>query len=107
MSTYFPVPEPHCVLGKVWYDMETIRGRFFDCPVEEFRVQALSMIALEERSAASRKRKKQSNIRMAEKRKSRHMMPSKATPPSARKKRDAPTERRDLRRGSYADYNVD
>lgn len=74
-------------MGKVWYDMETIRGRFFDCPVEDFRVEVLSMIALDERSAASKKRKKQSNIRMAEKRKSRHMMPSKATSSSTRKKR--------------------
>ena len=73
---------------KVWYDMETIRTRFFDCPVEEIRLQALSMIAIEARSSASMKRKKQSNIRRAAKRKPGYRPPEKKTKRKKAKKAD-------------------
>lgn len=77
---YTQLPPLPLLPRKVWYDMEAIRTRFFDCPVEEIRLQALSMIAIEARSSASMKRKKQSNIRRAAKMKPGYKPPEKKAP---------------------------
>lgn len=55
-----PTPSPSFL--KVWYDMEFISQRFFDCPVDDHRTEALSLLAMDARDSASMKRKKQSNI---------------------------------------------
>lgn len=54
---------------QVWFDMTTIRSRFFDCPSEEIKMKALTMIAMEAKAAPTMKRKKMNNIRAAAKRK--------------------------------------
>ena len=56
---------------QVWFDMTAIRSRFFDCPSEEIKMKALTMIAMEARAAPAMKRRKMNIMRGAAKRKSR------------------------------------
>lgn len=66
---------------QVYYDMEVIRTRLLECPVEDIRKEGLLIIAMEARSAATMKRKKQNNMRMAAKIKAKYMpSDSKAAP---------------------------
>lgn len=64
--------------------MTAIRARFFDCPSEDIKMKALTIIAMEARTAPSMKRKKMNNIRAATKRKPGYRAPEKA--PTRRKK---------------------
>lgn len=59
--------------------MTAIRARFFDCPSEDIKMKALTMIAMEARTAPTMKRKKMNNIRAATKRKPGYRAPEKST----------------------------
>lgn len=83
--------------------MTTIRSRFFDCPSEEIRMKALTMIAMEAKTAPTMKRKKINNIRAAAKRKPGYRPPEKAT--SAREKKRK--EKSDSEARLFADSNFE
>lgn len=68
--------------------MTAIRSRFFDCPSEDLKMKALTIIAMEARSAPSMKRKKINNIRAAtkaKKRKPSYKQPAERTPTKKRR----------------------
>lgn len=67
--------------------MTTIRSRFFDCPSEDIRMKALTIIAMEARAAPTMKRKKMNNIRAAARRKPGYTSAEKTAAASAREKK--------------------
>lgn len=79
--------------------MDTIRERFYDCPVEDIRNQALSMIIMEARNSASMRRRKQSNIRAAAKRKAGYKAPKKSS--------SKESDRTESGVRSFADLNIE
>lgn len=83
--------------------MTAIRSRFFDCPSEDLKMKALTIIAMEARSAPSMKRKKMNNIRAAtkaKKRKPSYKQPAEKTKTPAKKRRSS--DRSDSNTGSGA-----
>lgn len=88
--------------AQVWFDMTTIRSRFFDCPSEEIKMKALTVIAMEARAAPTMKRKKMNNVRAAAKRK-----PSSFRPPPTSEREKKRKEKADGEARAFADLNFD
>lgn len=86
--------------------MTTIRSRFFDCPTEEIKMKALTIMAMEARAAPAMKRKKMNNMRAAAKRKPSFVPSQKSADAAAR--REAKRKEKAAREAQlFADSNLE